>query len=331
MADTTTTTNIPAMQDAMAVRALIKRNVPYAVFDLFGGTFPFSRREGMTIRRRKYLTPVAVNVASSEGITPPASKPTPEDYEATIKQYIGWSEISDVVAESSIEAVEAEIVEWLNEKMWTTRELVYRDLLLGGTSVYYGNGAVSRVTTTSKVLFADLQNIERQMFTNKASYFSAMTKGAAAYGTAPIGAAYIIVAHVDTKKDFESMTNWKPVELYASQIQTYPSEVGSVGNFRVIMTQLAEVYADAGSVTGAGTTYNGTTGVGCDIYPLLIFGKNAYDVIPFDALSTKLIKHPFGHGDDPAEQRETMAYKFATSLMITDQLSMYRLEVCASV
>ena len=147
MGDAITRADIPQMQDALAVRKLIKREQAYAVFDLFGGELAFAQKEGMTMRRRKYRAPVSVNVPATEAITPPSKKPGYDDYEATIKQYIGWTQMSDVQAASSIEAMEAELVEWLNEDMWVTQQLVYRDYLLAGTSVYYGNGAATRLTS----------------------------------------------------------------------------------------------------------------------------------------------------------------------------------------
>lgn len=327
---TTTTSTITSMHNYYALRKLLERNVPYTVHDLFGGKLPFKTREGMSLKARRYLRPVPVTTPAGEGVTPSSKSPTMDDVTLTLTQHIGWTEISDIVAATSQETVEAETVEWLSEDMHITRDYVIRDQLLAGTSVFYGNNVAGRSSIVTTIATTDLQTIERLMLRNSVRYFSVMTKGDTKIGTVPIGASFIAVGHTDLKKSIEALSGYIPVHQYAGQIEVYPSEVGAWGNFRFVLTPNGEIYEDAGGSVGT-TGLISTTGSNIDVYPMLIIGKDAYDVVELNELSAKLIKHPFGHGDDPAEQRETMAWKMVLGVLIKNQQNMYRYEIGAKV
>ena len=71
--------------------------------------------------------------------------------------------------------------------------------------------------------------------------------------------------------------------------------------------------AEAASLTANAAVIAGTAGAaGVDIHATLIFGKEAYGTIDLGATgAVRSIIKPFGHGDDPLDQRATVGAKIA--------------------
>jgi N4-gp56 family major capsid protein len=320
------TTSFDQATNYLFVRNLLARSKPYLMHDKFGGSTSFAKRNGMSIKMRRHESWNVANVPILEGVTPAEEAPTKTDITATLRQYGNWVGLTDVAVNTSLEDVAAEQSDCAGENMGETMDIVFRDLLMGGTSVYYGNNVAGRVNVITHVEEADLQRIHRLLFANKAMYFATMTKGSTNVATSPIAPSFFALCHGNHLVDLEGLTGWKGVEKYSGQTQVYDSEFGSYGNFRFVGSQNAKVYPDAG---GAAGLLISTTGVAADIYPILIFGKNAYDKVPLDTLNSRLIIKGFESGgtDDPLEQEMTVAWKAMTTLIITQDLNMYRYEV----
>lgn len=308
------------------VRNMLARSRPYLLHDKFGETTSFTKRNGLQIKFRRHNSWAIANTPITEPITPPEAVPTKTDITATLRQYGNWVSETDVSVETNLEDLISEQSDCAGENQGETMDVVYRDLLMGGTSVYYGNNVANRAAVITHIEEADLDRIHRILFANKAKYFAAMTKGSTNVATTPISPSYFGLCHGDHLVDLQGLTGWKAVEKYAGQTQVYESEFGCYGPFRFVGSQQAKVYPNAGGAMGL---LKSTAGVLADIYPILIFGKNAYNLCPLDALNSSLIVKGFGSAgtEDPLNQIMTIGWKSMTTLCITQDLNMMRYEI----
>jgi N4-gp56 family major capsid protein len=333
MANVNTTTIDPG-NTYFYVKNMLKRSLPYLVHDRFGKVVPYKRSNGKTIKFRRYNSLALANTPVVEGVLPAEASLSKTDIVATLKQYINWLEETDVADVTNIESVKTEMSDTLGENMGQTMDVVYRDSLGATTSIYRANahsGTVVADTDINSVMAEDdLQRIDRLLVNNKAMYYAPMTKGSGSYATSPIRPAYYGIMDVDCKVDAEALTGWTSVEKYAGQTQTEPSEIGSYGNFRFVISQQALVEIDSGAAVGSG--YISTSGVLNDLYNTLIFGQDAYCICPLEGMNVQNIFKDFGSAgtNDPANQLMTMAWKAMTTLALTQELNMCNYKVCAT-
>ena len=142
-----------------------------------------------------------------------------------------------------------------------------------------------------------------------------MIKPSTGVASSPIRSAFFGITHVKKKNAYEALTGWIPKEKYASQQETYESEIGAYKGMRILITQNAALWAGAGAA-------------GIDVYSTLIFGQNAYGVIPVDGRSLQTIIHPVGSSGsaDAFNQRGTIAKKLTQAATILNESFMYRYE-----
>jgi N4-gp56 family major capsid protein len=69
-----------------------------------------------------------------------------------------------------------------------------------------------------------------------------------------------------------------------------------------------------------------------DVYPILIFGPDAFGIVPLKGKSamTPMVVNPKPASGDPLAQRGTVGYKFWTGTVILQQAFMAVLEVGAT-
>jgi N4-gp56 family major capsid protein len=97
------------------------------------------------------------------------------------------------------------------------------------------------------------------------------------YKTQAIEASYIAVCHTDLEPDIRDLAGFVPVSQYGSRQPICPQEFGSVENVRFITTTIAAPFPDAGGLDGDAVL--STTGTNADVYPIIIFGEDAYGTV----------------------------------------------------
>jgi N4-gp56 family major capsid protein len=132
--------------------------------------------------------------------------------------------------------------------------------------------------------------------------------------------------------DIKDITGFTPVEKYSDAMKALPGEIGKAENFRFICSDLFTAWLAAGA---SGSTYltNGTTGTGsADVYPVLIFGKDAYAIVPMQGKNAVKIYvvNPTATASDPVAQKGSVGWKMNDGCIILNDLWMARAEVGAS-
>lgn len=320
--------DISPRTQAYVDRALLKRATPNNILGQFGQskTIPQKNTPTMIFRRYEKLAPVTTPL--QEGVTPTGKINTKTDITVTLKQYGDYVTFTDVIQDTHEDPIIQENQDILGEQVGETWDLLRAGVLKAGTNVFYANGT-ARTDVNTVVSRDQLRTIERLLRRQHAKTITNVIKAGPNIGTSPIRAAYIAVCHCDLKPDLEKLAGWKDVSEYASNAGMIEGEMGSVGSFRFVEDNNLTPWADGGGNKGATLSTSGTKS---DVYPILIFGKDAYATVALagkNAVST-YVNNPKPSDSDPLAQRGTIGWKGYTGTVILQDLFMIRVETAAN-
>ena len=116
---------------------------------------------------------------------------------------------------------------------------------------------------------------------------------------------------------------------YANTEGLIEGEAGSVKQFRVIFDNNLTVWADSGGAKG---TMISTSGTSADVYPLLVFGEDAYGIVPLAGQGSvnTYVNNPKAITGDELAQRGSVGWKGWTTAAILNDLWMCRIECAAT-
>lgn len=329
MATTTLSQVAPGVQ-AFYDRNLLSRAQPADVHGRFGQKRPIAKRSGNQIKFRRYSQLAAATTALTEGVTPSGSALSVTDVTATLAQYGDFITLSDMVSMTNQDPVVTEATDVLGDQGGTTIDQIRRDVLVAGTNVAYANGVASRLLTITKISGADLDKAIRFLKNQNAKFMKEGIPPSDGVGTGAIRKAFVGIVHPDVEYDLESITGFKPVSDYPSQMGVMEDEIGAYKNIRFVSSTNAKIWTNATTATTAGFK---ATGAGSnDVYATLIFAAEAYGVCPLSGEAMQTIVKPLGSAGsaDPLDQRSTVGWKATTTTQILNQSWMYRLETLAT-
>jgi N4-gp56 family major capsid protein len=327
---TTTLSQVAPGVQAFSDRNLLSRAQPNDVHGRFGQKRPISKRSGNQIKFRRYSQLAAATTALTEGTTPAGSSLSVTDVTATLAQYGDYVTLSDMVSLTNQDAVVTEATDVLGDQAGTTIDQVRRDVLVAGTNVAYAGTAVARAGVITKIAAADLDKAIRFLKNQNAKFMKEGIPPSDGVGTGAIRKAFVGIVHPDVEYDLESITGFKPVSDYPSQMGVMEDEIGAYKNIRFVTSTNAKIFADVTTVTTAGFK---TSGSGKnDVYATLIIAAEAYGVCPLsgEAMNTYVKALGSAGTADPLEQRSTVGWKATTITQILNQAWMYRIETLAT-
>ena len=326
MAQLTTSSTVSSGMTEYYDRTLIMRALPYLPHSLFGQHRPLPSNTAEKIKFRKYNSLTKALVALTEGVTPTAQQLSITDIEATPPQYGSYVALTDKVQFIQPDAVLTETTELCGENMAETVDTIHRDILNAGTSVFYAGSLDTasidtRAEVDENVTEATLRACVNTLRNAKAKYFTNMIKGSTGYATYPIAPSYWAIVHPNVVHDLEGLTNFRRIEEYAQHQEVHENEVGAIFNVRFVMSTEAKYWE------------NVAESLQSNVYSTLIFGMNAYGVVPIDGHASQVIVKEKGSGgtSDPLNQRSTVGWVANTTARILTQTFMLRLESLASI
>lgn len=303
---------------------------PILVLSKLGQTEPVPKNKGQKAKFRRAVPFPPATTPLTEGVRPAGQKLAIEDVEVDLKQYGDWTGITDVIADTHEDPILQKMTQLCGEQAAETAELVLWGVLSGGTAVIYANGSARNAVNT-KISLGKLRQAVRSLSTNRAKKKTRILSGSPDYATKPIEAAYIAVCHTDLEADIRDLPGFTPVAEYGSRQPIVPEEFGSVESVRFITTPLLDAIADAGGA--AGGTVISTTGTNADVYPIVVFGSEAYGVCPLKGKNSHDIKvrNPGKpeHGDELG-QNGSVGWIMWFAGVILNQAWLMRIEVAAS-
>lgn len=305
------------------------------LLERFGQKDPMPKNKGKVRNYRRYDSLPPATSPLAEGVTPAGRKISFTDYSATLEEYGDFVELTDVIQDLHTDPVLEIYSDRVGKQMVDTVETVRYYTLRGGTNVFYAANVSSRSAVNSPPTRGDFRRIYRAMMRNRAEMISKIIKASALVSTEPVAPAFFAIGHTDLDADIRGIPGFVPVEKYSDSDKSMKYEIGKVENIRVLLYAMATPWLAAGA---SGTTYMSnetqpTTAGACDVYPILVFGADAYAIEPLqgsDAVTPIVLKPNVPRGGDELGQRGSVGWKRYDACCITNQLWMARLECAAT-
>jgi N4-gp56 family major capsid protein len=320
--------------------------MPYLHLEKFGQTYALPTNSTQTAKFRRYFlsgaggsagtsTPGSnfyIPVATTpliEGVTPSGSKLANQDYTVTLAQYGDYITITDVVMDTHTDPVLQQATDILGEQAALTVETLRFNVLKAGTNVFYANAVAGRSSIVTAIALADQRRVTTALNRQNAKKISQVVASTADFNTKSVEAAYMAVCHPDLETDIRTMSGFKPVADYGPHTTPFEGEIGSVEQVRYLTSTVMAPWADLGGDKG---TLRSTSGTKADVYPVLVFGRDAFGIVPLKGKSsmTPMVVNPKPAAGDPLAQRGTVGWKLWTATVILQEAFMARLEVGAT-
>lgn len=263
---------------------------PLLVHDQFGQKHPIPKNGGKTIEFRKYSPLAKALTPLTEGVTPNGQKLSMSVITATVAQYGGYIELSDVLLLTAIDNNLLQATRQLADQAGRTLDTITREVLQGGTNVYYCGGKSARASlgytdadTNDCITFDDIRKAVRALKIQN---------------TPKINGTYVAIVHPDIAYDIMSDPKWINVKTYSDPSGMYEGEIGKIEGVRFVETTEAKVFKDAGASNR-------------DVYGTLILGADAYGVTEVTGGGLQHIVKQLGSSGtaDPLNQRATAGWK----------------------
>lgn len=290
---------------------LIDMAEPNLVHDQFGQKHPIEGN-GKDIEFRKYAPLPKLTVALEEGKTPNGQSLTMSIVTASVKQYGGYVELSDMLLLTAIDNNLVQATKLIGGQAGRTLDTITREVLNAGTNVQYAEGQVaSRAAlkggAESGNHYLTVDAIRQAVRTLKRM-------------NAPkINGDYVAIIHPDCTYDLMSDPNWKYPHQYVDTKEIYQGEIGKIEGVRFVETSEAKIFEKAGASSR-------------DVYSTLVIGDDAYGVTDISGGGLEHIVKQLGSAGtaDPLNQRATVGWKATKTAVRLVEEYMVRIETCSS-
>ena len=189
-----------------------------------------------------------------------------------------------------------------------TEDLLQIDLLSAAGTFLFGGVATGVASITgqgsdpSVLNYADLKKLAITLDDNRTPKNTKVIKGSTMVDTKTINAARIMYIGSELQTTFENMTQtigsltvaaFTPVRQYADATTIMNGEIGSVGDFRIVVVPNMMHWAAAGATaTSANLGYRETAGK-YDVFPALVVGSESFATVGLQSSGKKDAKQKF--------------------------------------
>lgn len=283
-------------------RNLIRLAEPELVHDRHAQKKPIPKNGGKTIEFRKYSSLPKLTTALTEGVTPDGQKLNVTNITATVAQYGGYVTISDILSLSAIDNNLMEASTLLASQAGRTLDTITREVLNGGTNVYY---CASGVTDPANLVGGSATASENNVLT--VDDIRKAVRKLETMNAPKINGYYVAIIHPDVAYDLMNDPEWQDPHKYVDTDNIYANELGEIAGVRFMKTTEAKVWKKTAKDKSSGTL----TASSRDVYATLIFGANAYGVTELEGGGLEMIIKQLGSAGtaDPLNQRATTGWK----------------------
>lgn len=316
-----------------AEKQMLRWAKPIMVLEKLGLPKQMPKNKSDTIKFRRPRVFAAVNIPLVEGVTPSAVAFSYEDVSVSMKQYGMVVEITDKIEDMHEDPVLNDATIQCGENIGRTIEALNYAVVRAGTSVFYANGT-QRTDVNTPVSLNKFRAAVRYLKAQKAMKITKVLSGSSDFATRPVEAAFVAVCHTDVEADIRNLAGFTPVAEYGTRSPIDENEFGSVEEIRFVTSADLGSFADAGGAkAGASGTMVSTSGTSADVYPIIVFGQDAWGHVALrgqGAVSPSIIPVGQKTKDDPLGQRGYVGWKTYHAALILNQTWMTRVEVAAT-
>lgn len=215
---------------------LIDLAEPELIHDQFGQKHPIPKNSGKTIEFRKYDSLPKALVPLTEGVTPAGQKLSMGVIRATIKQYGGYIELSDILELTAIDNNLVQATRLLASQAGRTSDTITREVLAGGTNVVYAGGAKDR----SELVGGDATEANNKYLS--VDDIRKAVRALKVMNAQKINGYFAGIIHPDTAYDLMSDKKWVDVKTYSDPDGIYEGEIGKIEGVRFVETTEAKIF-----------------------------------------------------------------------------------------
>ena len=313
---------------------ILRHAVPVEVLALGTKMKPMPKNQGDNISYRRWLpygatsstantqnrpAAVAASHLLTEGVTPSADSLTPVDVNVALLQYGCLYSYTDKTALMHEDDIPGEMKIQVGERMGLVREMIRYGALKAATNVSY-SGGTSRVTVDEPISLNILRRMTKTLKANHAPKKTRILSASQNYDTSAIDGGYMVFAHTNAQPDIEDLPGYVPVAKYGQRQQLSPEEIGSVGEFRFLLSpELSPYLAGGASVGATGLESAGASLI--DVYPFIVMGEDAAFDVALRGMNSFEVTHlPYSQKDksDPLGQRGYVGTSFYSAVLVTN-------------
>jgi N4-gp56 family major capsid protein len=259
------------------------------------------------------------------------------DLEGTFKKYGFFDEYTQ---ESLDFDTDAELEMHINREMIfganeIVEDLLQLDLLTQAGVVFYAGAATSDATLTgvtasgiTEVTYSDLSRLSVELDNNRCPKTTKVISGSRMVDTKVIRAGRVmyigseLTLTVEQMKDHFDNQAFISVAHYADAGSVLNGEIGTVGQFRMVVVPEMMHWAGVGAAEGTNAGYRASAGK-YDVFPMLVVGDASFTTIGFQTSGTNskfTIKHskpgsPESFANDPYGETGFMSIKWYYGFM----------------
>lgn len=290
------------------------------------------KNKGQVIKWRRQVPHDAAMDRLTEGVTPSPHGIVYEDVQAQLAQYGAWIPFTDVLIETHEDDNLKQMTIGAAEQAALTKERILWNVLIAGTNVIYSGTATSRASVVAPISAADIQLATRNLKNAFAKPVTKMMSASDKVATQPVAPGYIAIGHTDQEQDLRALPGFVAREYYANSAALLDDdEIGKFQDVRFILAPHFSVFRSAG---GSPTGVISTNGSNADVYPMIIFGQDAFAATALKGMDAAKVgvKNPkiAESYEDPLGQRGFVAWKMWYSGVRLNEAWMTRVESAAS-
>ena len=216
---------------------LIDNAEPALVHDRFAQKHKIPTGGGKTIQFRKYDPLPKLTAPIAEGVTPTGQTINMGTVNATVAQYGGYVELTDLLIMTAIDNNLCMATKLLGSQAGRTLDSISREVLVGGTNVQYGEGKIS---SRAQIVGGKENAAENHYLTVEA--IRRAVRFLKNQNAEKIDGSYVAIIHPDCAYDLMSDPNWKYPHQYADPSAIFEGEIGKIEGVRFIESTEAKVF-----------------------------------------------------------------------------------------
>ena len=192
---------------------------------------------GKSVQFRKYDPLPKLTQPIAEGVTPTGQTINMGIVNATVAQYGGYVELSDLLLMTAIDNNLCMATKLLGSQAGRTLDTISREVLVGGTNVQYGEGQIS---SRGQIVGGREDPSENCYMTVEA--IRRAVRFLKNQNAEKIDGAYIAIIHPNVAYDLMNDPNWRYPHQYADPSAIFEGEIGKLEGVRFIECTEAKVF-----------------------------------------------------------------------------------------
>lgn len=216
---------------------LIDAAEPELVHDQFAQKHPIPANGGKTIQFRRFASLDKALTALTEGVTPDGQSLSMTTVEATVRQYGGYIQMSDILLLTAIDNNLIMATKLLGAQAGRTLDTITREVLVGGDNVQYADERVS----ARYLLRGGSDNADENNYLTVDCIRRAVRalKNANCHR---IDGALPVIIHPDVAYDLMNDPKWLSPHQYVDTEHMYEGEIGKIEGCRFVESTEARIF-----------------------------------------------------------------------------------------